>query len=85
MKPSKPVSWRQVVGVLPDDETRSYAVTSLRDAGFSLDSFAAKTKARETVAEALVRIEDRLEASHKNAARLKIQKVRRSLELELWP
>jgi hypothetical protein len=84
----KAVTWPQVLRVLPDDETRSYAVRRLRDAGFSADSFASKTKARETVAEVLTRIEDRLEGergSTKATARSKIQKVRRSLENELWP
>lgn len=56
-KSQKRVSWPDVLRVLPDAENRSYAVAALADTGFSLDSFASKTKAREAVA----RLEDRLE------------------------
>jgi hypothetical protein len=80
--------WPDVVRVLQDAETRSYAVNALRDAGFSPDSFESQRKARETVAEALVRLEDQAELCRGSLAarrREAIRQIRRALELELWP
>lgn len=80
----KRVSWPDVLRVLPDGETRSWLTRRLRDAGFSPDSFASQAKARATVADALTRIEDRLDAKP-HRGRLAIQAIRRVLELEIWP
>lgn len=86
----KRLEWREAIYPLSTDETRSYVVGQLSGAGFSVESFAHKTEARQVVADALTRIEDDLEpraragskaAEMRDAVRL----VRRRLELELWP
>jgi hypothetical protein len=58
---NKRVTWREVLRALDDPETRSYAVSLFRDRGFTVDSFEAKRKARATLAEVLVHVEDKLE------------------------
>jgi hypothetical protein len=70
--PGRPIAWRDVVGCLPDDATRSYALSLYRDAGFFPDDIgvidgargaAARRRrlARESLADALARTEDWLE------------------------
>lgn len=78
----RPIEWRDVLGCLPTDETRSYVTGRLREAGFSVDSFKRVRGARETVADALTRIEDRGELS--GTRRDALKSVRRRLEWELW-
>lgn len=89
-----PVAWRDVLAVLQDDETRSYALSRFRDAGFSADAFGHRRAAREALADALTRTEDWLEyreVDHPRRAhwyrpqREAIRGVRRRLEWELWP
>ena len=89
--PASPVGrvcWRDVVRVLPDPETRSYALSAFRGSGFDADSFGHKTKAREALADALTRAEDWLELTYprsprRQAERTAIRELRRRLEGEL--
>lgn len=98
--PPRRLWWRDVVRVVQGDETRSYVVDRLTNAGFSVDSFGGTRKAREIVADALTRVEDRLELvavkwetgagrargwKRASEERAAIRPVRRCLELELWP
>lgn len=83
----KPVTWRDVVGVLPDPETRSVALRRFREGGFSADSFGAKKAAREAIADGLTAARDWLEYEHPQRKRehRAIRDVGRRLEWELWP
>jgi hypothetical protein len=93
-----PIRWPEVLGCLAEDETRSYALSRVRDAGFTADEFssgdasrgAARARwrgAREAMADALTRTEDWLEMEHPRRERERhaIREVRRRLELDLWP
>jgi hypothetical protein len=53
------VTWPKVVGCLGRDETRSWALKQIRDAGITGDSFGVKTEHRQGVLEALVALEDK--------------------------
>lgn len=91
------VCWRDVVRVLPDPETRSAVVASLRASGFDPDSFARRIGARRVVADALTRTEDALELAELDAGgsgrgrrreilaeqRAAIRELRRRLEGEV--
>ena len=83
------VTWPEVLRALSEDETRSYAIARVREAGFSGDSFRHDRKAREAVADALTRTEDWIEArrtgSRLAAQRDGIRAIRRAIELEVWP
>jgi hypothetical protein len=93
------VTWSAVVRALFGDSERSYVAQTLRDRGFSADSFASRTEARRLVCDALTRVEDGLEhaaidagrsAAGRTRARLKerraaIRALRRRLEQEIWP
>jgi hypothetical protein len=81
-----------VVAALHTDETRSYALSRFRDAGFSPDSFGRLRNAREAAADALAHAEDWLElreverprrAHWYRPQREAIRAVRRRIELEL--
>lgn len=87
MSRQKAVGYPDVLRVVQDDETRSYALRCFRDSGFSADSFAHRRAAREAMAGALTLTEDWLEAEHPRrvADRVALRGVRRALELELWP
>jgi hypothetical protein len=71
--------------VLLDDETRSYALSGFRQAGFSADDFGHLRKARENMAEMLTLAEDMVESRHPRRDRSAMRALRRRLELELWP
>jgi hypothetical protein len=80
------VTWPKVLRCLGRDETRSWALSQIRDAGITGDSFGSKTSARQTVCEVLIRTEDWLEGEHRQwPERDSIRKTRRQLEQELWP
>ena len=79
------VLWRQVIGALASDQTRSWFVGRLRESRFDADSFATKTRARAFVASTLTALEDRLElTAPRSKERNAIRTVRRRLEEELW-
>lgn len=82
------VAWPEVLRAAQGDETRSAVAASLAGCGFSADSFASQRRAREVVADALSRQEDRLEGLRgvrREQERERLAGVRRRLELELWP
>ena len=79
---TKRVTWQEVARVLPDDETRSYALGRFRDAGFAADSFKARIEVRATVMRGLTTAEDWLEMRYPKRDRTAIRDVRRRLELE---
>lgn len=81
------VTWAEVLRCLgPGAETRALAISHFRKAGFSADSFAHKTKARQAAAAALTAAEDWLEVEHPRAGeRAAVRLVRRRLETECWP
>lgn len=97
--PTLRVSWPEVLRVLVGDAERSAAVARLTASGFSADSFGSLRRARETVAESLVRVEDALELDAAAAGgagrgirrdrlperRHAVRAIRRRLELEVWP
>ncbi len=85
--PGRPVTYPDVLRVLPDDETRSCALSRFREAGFSADSFGHRRGARVAMAEALTSTEDWLEVEHPRRTRERdaIRAVRRRLEQEIWP
>jgi hypothetical protein len=85
--PQKPVTWRDVLRCLPDDQTRSYALSRFRESRFDADSFATRIAARAALADALTATEDFLEVEHprREGDRLAIRDVRRRLETEVWP
>lgn len=58
------LTWPDVVRVLPEPETRSYALSRFRDSGFDADSFGHRRAAREAMASALTRAEDWLEITY---------------------
>jgi hypothetical protein len=76
-----------VLRVLSDETERSSVVSSLREAGFSINSFASERKCREKVCSLLSRVEDTLEyvrGSLAHTRRVRIQALRRALECELF-
>ena len=81
------VTYPEVLRVLPDDETRSYALSRFREAGFSADSFAHRPRARRAMVEALTSAEDWLEVEHPRRVRDRdaVRAVRRCLEQEVCP
>jgi hypothetical protein len=83
----RPIGWRDVLGAVQRDETRSWLTDRFRDSGFTADSFASQRKAREAVADCLTRLEDWIGNEHPGwkADLAGIKAVRRRLELELWP
>lgn len=91
------LGWPEVLRAVQDDEARSFTFASFRAAGFTPDHWVDRhmgRKAREAMADALTRTEDRLEMSaadeirgrsRRESARAEIRIVRRQLEVELWP
>lgn len=81
------VAWSDVIRVLHRDRTREFVLARYRDAGFTPDDFGHKRPAREAMADALTRAEDRLEdvSSAPSRERDGLRDVRRRLEWELWP
>ena len=77
----RPVAWRDVLGALQDDGTRSSVLASCREAGFKADDFG-EVKPRQHMVEILIRTEDFLEVVHpgRKTERAAIQAVRRRLE-----
>lgn len=82
----RPIAWRDVLRAASGNETRSYVVQRMRDAEFSADDFTDSRIAREVVADALTRIEDRLEHRGPKAQRERttIRDARRALEQEIF-
>jgi hypothetical protein len=86
--PGPPIGWPDVLRVIPDEPTRSTALSRFRAAGFKPDEFAHHRNVRESVLEGHVSAEDALEAIRgegATASRRAIKAVRRRLEVELWP
>jgi hypothetical protein len=83
------LGWPTVLRALQDDEGRLDVMSRYRAAGFTPDDFANVRAARETMADALTRTEDRVEllraASRRDEQRRAVRDVRRRLERELWP
>ena len=77
------LGWSDVLRVLQTDETRSYVAGRIRDAGISRESWGGTIEGRRAVADALTRVEDRLEltAGSKAAAmRVEVRRFRRQVE-----
>jgi hypothetical protein len=81
------VTWPDVVGALARESTRGLVLAQYKASGFTPDDFAHKRPAREELADALTRAEDRIETSSSSASREReaLRDVRRRLERELWP
>ena len=75
--------WSDVLRVLQTDETRSYVAGRIRNAGISRESWGGTIEGRLAVADALTRVEDRLElAAGPKAAtmRVEVRGLRRRIE-----
>jgi hypothetical protein len=79
------VTWPDVVRILHADEARDFVMGRYRAAGFTPDDFGHKRPAREAMADALTRAEDRLGLAPSSPARDAIRDVRRRLEWDLYP
>jgi hypothetical protein len=73
------VTWPDVVRALHRDATREAALARYREAAFTPDDFGHQRAAREAMADALTRAEDRCGSDDR------LRGVRRRLEWELWP
>ena len=83
--PGRPIAWREVLGALPGDDTRTAALARYRAAGYTADGFATRRQARLAMVEALVATEDALEPTRRQMERDALRAVRRRLESEVWP
>jgi hypothetical protein len=84
--PARPIAWRDVLRALQADETRAAVMADYRGKGHRPDDFSSGRRAREAMAEALIRAEDHLELAHPRRLdeRAALRSVRAPLERELW-
>ncbi len=83
----RPIAYRDVLRALERDEARQRTLAAYRSGGFTADEFHRLVGARSAMVEALVSIEDWVEAEHPawRTDRVALRDVRRRLEAEVHP